>query len=124
MATSNTTRPIRALTSVVAVEPHAPGLVNVTTWSDEYLVDLHGDGCMCPDKEYNEPLHCKHEYAAMLAQADDKPTPYITETRQRAATDGGNPRPDDCECWGQNDLACFACFREGFETPADVEGGA
>ena len=33
-------------------------------------------------------------------------------------------RPDDCECpeWATaDDLACWACYRDGFETPATVD---
>jgi hypothetical protein len=26
-------------------------------------------------------------------------------------------RPTDCACWGQDGLACFECWRAGFETP-------
>jgi len=39
--------------------------------------------------------------------------------------DQDDERPDDCECGelhGFIDLPCFPCYRDGFETPADVEG--
>jgi hypothetical protein len=69
----------RACTDVVAVEDLAPGLKQVTTWGDTYVVDARGSGCNCPDKQYNDAPMCKHEVSAILADRDDLPTPFITE---------------------------------------------
>ena len=134
----NTTddRAVRALMDVVGVEEVDPGLMRVTTWSDEYFVDARGEGCTCPDKEYHlEPgEHCKHHVAAILATRDDLPTPFQTgDLRTRAVTDGGtqtelvddadanDERPDDCDCadLSADRLPCFPCFEAGFTTVAD-----
>lgn len=71
------TRVERALSDVVAVERLAPGLVNVVTWSDSYVVDARGEGCTCPDKQYNlQPGEkCKHHAAALMATTDT-PAPF------------------------------------------------
>lgn len=110
----------RALTDIVAVEEYAPGMARVVSWSDAYILDLRGEGCACPDKEYNDAPRCKHEHAARLATAD-APTPFIVTDslhEPTAAADGGE-RPQDCSCDGlDGELACFACFRAGFETAA------
>jgi hypothetical protein len=106
----------RALTDIIAVEQYAPGMAKVTSWSDEYIIDLRGDGCACPDKEYNDVPKCKHEYSALLAMGDAMPNPYVTETRERTTAADGGQRPTDCECSGlDGDLPCFACYRAGFE---------
>jgi len=72
---------------VVAVETVAPGLVRVVTWSDAYPVDVRGEGCNCPDKEYNLDRaagdKCKHEHAAMLAMSDRYPSPCIVSENLR-----------------------------------------
>ena len=78
-ATKYDDRAERALTDVVAVENIAPGMVRVVTWSDAYPVDARDAGCNCPDKEYNDVPMCKHELAAVVADRDDLPTPFITE---------------------------------------------
>jgi hypothetical protein len=113
-------RAVRALTDIVAVEDYAPGMCRVVSWSDEYIIDLRGEGCACPDKMHNDAESCKHEYAAMLVKAEFAPSPYVSETRERTpvAADGGLRRPQTCECWGQDDVACWACYRSGFESPA------
>lgn len=85
-------RAVRALMDVVAVERLAPGMVRVVTWSDAYVVDARGEGCACPDKEYNldGEGRCKHEIAAMLATTDT-PAPYTpTDSLMER---GGNPQP-------------------------------
>lgn len=83
-------RAVRALEDVVAVETLAPGLVRVVTWRDAYTVDARGDGCRCPDHEYHDVPVCKHEYAALLADGERYPSPYVTDTGgQRIMTDGG-----------------------------------
>lgn len=71
------TRAASALEDVVAVERLAPGMVRVVTWSDAYPVDARGEGCMCPDKQYNlgPGELCKHHVAAMLATGD-LPAPF------------------------------------------------
>jgi len=70
------TRAERALTDVVAVERMAPGMCKVVTFADAYVVDARGEGCNCPDKQYNLPddetgeTTCKHEQAALLYDTD------------------------------------------------------
>lgn len=70
-------RAIRALEDVVAVEEIAPGMARVVSWSDQYVVDARGEGCMCPDKQYNDVARCKHEHAALVADVDSFPSPYV-----------------------------------------------
>jgi hypothetical protein len=88
-----TDRAVRALEDIVAVEHVAPGMVRVVSWSDAYTVDARGEGCECPDKEYNLDSgdFCKHHYAAILATAGNLPTPFEVsdDLSQRVATDGG-----------------------------------
>lgn len=115
-------RAARALEDVVAVEEVAPGLVRVVTWSDAYHIDARGDGCMCPDRQYNlapDEL-CKHQHAAILADYDHLPTPFIrdVESRPTALPDGG----DECEdCADLPDgWPCSSCFIEdGAEVTAE-----
>jgi hypothetical protein len=84
-------RAVRALTDVVAAEEAAPGLMRVVSWSGEYYVDARDGGCLCPDKEYHDAPMCKHEYAALVADSDHLPTPFIQhiEDRPTALADGG-----------------------------------
>lgn len=117
----NTDRAVRSLVDVVAVEQVAPGMVEVVTWSDSYVVDARDAGCNCPDKQYNLDTGgmCKHEYAALVADIERIPTPFevTDDLSQRAVADGGE-RPDDCDCWSlEPDLPCWPCYRDGFETP-------
>ena len=62
-------RAVRALSDVVAVERLGPGMLQVVTWSDSYVVDAREQGCNCPDKQFNlgNSAKCKHEHAAILA---------------------------------------------------------
>jgi len=88
----------RAFLDVIAVERQAPGLVKVVTWSDSYLVDAREAGCNCPDKQYNEPSRCKHDWGAIVA-ASDIPAPFtVTDSLdERVMTDGGREYPDKFE---------------------------
>lgn len=116
MATStqqDDSRAVRALTDVVATEEIAPGMMRVVTWSDEYYVDARGDGCLCPDKEYNLDGVglCKHELAAVLTDTADAPDPYI---HMVDAPD----RPENCMCHATDQgLPCFPCFDAGHDDP-------
>jgi hypothetical protein len=78
-ATPDAERAERACTDVVAVEDLAPGMARVVTFGGAYVVDARDGGCLCPDKEYNDVPMCKHELAAVVADRDDLPTPFITE---------------------------------------------
>jgi hypothetical protein len=81
-ATPDAGRAERACTDVVAVEDLAPGMARVTTIGGSYTVDARDGGCLCKDKEYNEPTRCKHEQAAVLAgifEERDLQPPFITE---------------------------------------------
>ena len=94
------TRPVRALTDVVAVEEHAPGMARVVTWSDAYVIDARGAGCNCPDKEYHDAPMCKHEYAAVLFDTDYLPAPYVTEIDERETCPDCEALPEGWACWG------------------------
>jgi len=85
----------RAYTDVVAVERVAPGMVRVVTWSDAYMVDARDGGCLCPDKQYNDPTRCKHEHAAVVADTG-LPTPFTVaeDLGSRVMTDGGQVEPE------------------------------
>jgi len=45
--------------------------------------------------------------------AYDTPTQEGTDT-ELTRFDG---RPEDCDCWATGSLACWPCFRAGFEEP-------
>ena len=108
-----TDRAVRALEDVVAVEEYAPGMARVVTFGDAYLIDARGEGCNCPDKQYNDAPRCKHEHAAILADYDHLPTPYVrdVESRPTALPDGG----DECEeCAALPDgWPCYDCAING-----------
>jgi len=74
---------------VLTVEKIAPGMARVITLSGAYTVDARGEGCSCPDKEYNLDLgeHCKHHAAAVLAYNDDLPTPFMVVENVDERTD-------------------------------------
>lgn len=76
-STQDDARAVRALTDVIATEQAAPGLMRVVTWSGEYHVDARDAGCPCPDKQHNDPIMCKHQYSAVIADSDNLPDPYI-----------------------------------------------
>lgn len=63
-----TTRVVRALTDVVAVERQALDLVRVVTLSDEHIVDTRHERCTCFDMQYNlqGDGRCKHLWRALL----------------------------------------------------------
>jgi hypothetical protein len=116
-----------------------------------YSVDAREGRCTCPDAEYNldSGERCKHERRVALATGrqpvpadvdgvDEQLGEHTDATPQVAATDGGvidagdegvildededGGRPDDCECAPcLGELPCWACYREGFDVPADVD---
>lgn len=117
------------------------GKVNVANHSygdDEakehtYTVTVDEGGpieCTCPAFEYHcaPGEACKHMVAVtetepVLAAALELVTEDDDEPEIR--TDGGiveaepeSVRPEECTCLARmEDLACWPCFREGFETP-------
>lgn len=97
----NDSRAVRALTDIVAVKSYAPGMCKVVSWSDEYILDMRGEGCACPDAKHNleSGEHCKHQYAAMLAGYEDAPTPYIDETRERTSPEVCRHTSGQLPCW-------------------------
>jgi len=124
-------RAVSALTDVVAVERIAPGMCQVVTFSDAYTVDARDGGCMCKDSQYNLDAHehCKHWWAALLADSDDYPELTMTdsldtptepepETSQPVVADGGSARPEDCSCRPGDSLVCHACHQSGFDQPS------
>lgn len=78
----HTTERAQNVNDVIAVEDIAPGMKRVTSFGGSYVVDARDGGCLCADKEYNEVPMCKHEWAAVLADRDDLPTPFITDDLQ------------------------------------------
>jgi hypothetical protein len=95
-------RAVRALTDVVAVEEYAPGMARVVTFSDAYFIDARGDGCACPDQQYNlgPGELCKHQIAAIIADSDHLPTPFVEhiEERPTALADGGSEEHSCGDC--------------------------
>jgi len=53
-------------------------------------------------------------------------TEYAAQGVEHAiATDGGAERPEDCGCWNvDQDLPCWACYRDGFDTQNPAEPAA
>lgn len=125
-------------------ELEAPGLVRVrnASYGDDaddhtYLVNVE-DGkplaCECPAFQYRDGP-CKHQ----LAVAIRKPVLEAAIERPKAVADGGvqeartsvtdtadhtdtSERPEDCGCHPSFDeLPCWPCYRDGFETPASRE---
>jgi hypothetical protein len=91
--------------------------------------------CECPADQYNEDYACKHRVAVatiggpvMLDAASAFEQP---ETDDRIRADGGvieaetdDVRPDDCGCVeSMRGLACWPCYRDGFETPNPEPSG-
>jgi hypothetical protein len=58
----------RAFTEMMAVDQIAPGMFEVQTITDEYVVDLHGRACECEDFRNNDPEWCKHLLRAKAEQ--------------------------------------------------------
>ena len=101
-------------------------------------------------KHYRRVLMADGEVSVpAVADVDDGLGQHTDATPRVAATDGGrlapdvaeqvtddeidaraerdavgetDERPEDCACWDPDgDLCCWPCYREGFETPADVD---
>lgn len=110
------------------------GDVEVTNGShedaDEHTYTVHVEGgipsdCSCPAWEY-QPGACKH----MVATAIREPVIEAVTEDQPVRADGGvtldsfgaddrdDDRPEDCDCSPLfEDLACWPCYRDGFEVP-------
>jgi len=100
------------LDDIVAVETMAPGMARVVTFGGAYPVDARGDGCNCPDKQYNlAGGRCKHEHAAYVAHSD-VPAPFMVsdDLNQRVAADGG-----ECETCATlpEGVPCAECYISG-----------
>jgi hypothetical protein len=62
------------------------------------------------------------DYLQRQSRADDGRDPAATPV-----PDGGQSRPDGCECDSladDGDLPCFACFVAGFDDRPPADGGA
>lgn len=60
----------RALLEAMAVDPIAPGMYSVRKEDGtEYIVDIDGNACTCPDFQYRE-VECKHLRRARLEAGD------------------------------------------------------
>jgi hypothetical protein len=139
-------RDVRALTEYMTTLPLGGDVYSVTTESgSEYRVDALEGRCTCPDKQYNleDGELCKHERRVRFAtgqwaipawvdadEVDGQLGEHVEGTPKVAATDGGvtleefgagdgdDDRPEDCDCSPYFDgLACWPCYRDGFETP-------
>jgi len=119
-----------------------------TESGSEYLVDAHEGRCTCPDSQHRDVRckHQRRVVFATGEQGlpawidsdaiDSQLGEHVDGTPRVTATDGGQmiatdnnietleedsdlERPDDCQCWdSDNDLPCWPCFREGFESPS------
>jgi len=136
-------RDVRALTEHMTVLPLRGDVYSVTTESgSEYRVDARKGRCTCPDHQYRE-VECKHLRRTAFVTGE-RPIPawvdadevdaqlgeHVEETPKVAATDGGvtldsfgadnrdDDRPEDCDCSPHFErLACWPCYRDGFEEP-------
>lgn len=144
-------RDVRALTSYMTVLDDTPrvdgadGLYEVVSESGKsYLVDADTGSCECADAEYNAPEGgCKHRRRVEFATARREIPTWVDadavdpdlgrHVDDVALADGGqvlqadadtDGRPDDCTCHPNFEgLACFGCYRAGFETPNPEAGG-
>lgn len=114
----------------------------VSESGSEYLVDARLGSCECPDHRHRE-VRCKHIRRVAYATGD-RPVPawidtdavdpqlgeHVDATPRVAATDGGiideggDGRPEDCDCGSWNadeDVPCWPCYRDGFREPASVK---
>lgn len=107
-------RAVRALTDVVAAEEVAPGLMRIVTWSDEYHVDARDAGCNCPDSQHNlgPGEWCKHRFAALLADVDRLPDPYVHEIDARPARPDGGEECEECAALPDG-WPCADCYISG-----------
>lgn len=56
---------------------------------------------------------------------DDKSDASAHPESTSTSADRTAARPDDCQCWdADQDLPCWPCARDGFETQNPVEPGA
>lgn len=109
----------RAFEDVVAVEwDEDAGTMRIVTFSDVYFAVPEDGMHMCPDREYNDVEICKHVVAVEATRGNiDVPTPWIVTAD---LDDRDADRPEECECTTAASMPCFACYRAGFETPADA----
>lgn len=104
------TRAAAALEDIVAVEHHAPGMVNVVSVSDAYVVDVRNERCECPDMQYHlaGEGRCKHVWAALFA-TDRLEIPVPGHTLLRALGKRDVPDCPDCRpgmpCFEHDQLA-------------------
>jgi len=107
--------------SEVAVEKRAPSVAHVVTVSGAYIVDARGEGCTCPDREYNlgPGEHCKHHAGALLAFSDNLPAPFVVSDNldECVVADGGEC--EDCVDLPE-DFPCASCHISG---DADLSEG-
>ncbi|RKS81368.1 hypothetical protein BDK61_0647 [Haloarcula quadrata] len=137
-------RDVRALTEYMAVLPEGGDIYTVVGQNEngEYRVDAREGRCTCLDHQYRE-VECKHCRRVAFATGE-RPVPawvdadevdaqlgqHVEGTPKFAATDGGvtleefgaddrdDDRPEDCDCSPLfEDLPCWPCYRDGFETP-------
>jgi hypothetical protein len=144
----------RALTEYMAVLPDGGDIYTVVGQNGgTYTVDGRDGRCTCPDAEYNldDGERCKHQRRVAFATGErpvpaevagvDEQLAEHTEAMPRVvASDGGiieagdegviledgdDERPEDCDCWdAEGELACWPCYREGFDVPNPEEPGA
>jgi len=99
--------------------------------ADNHTYTVHVEGgipsdCTCPADTYQEGA-CKHRVAVAIRE----PVLEAASEQQPVRADGGtatleefggddrdDDRPEDCDCSPHSEeLACWPCYRDGFEEP-------
>lgn len=132
-------RALRAYTDVLAVEWDADaGVARIVTLTDVYTAVPDEGMHLCPDREYHDPEDgmCKHLVALETVRGtfdapvgwfttddlDDRTDPEfpVSADSPEAVADGGQTRPENCDCDSfQTDIACAACAIAGHTTKAE-----
>lgn len=135
-------RTVRALTESMVVLPDGGDIYTVVgeNGNGEYSVDAREGRCTCADHKHRE-VACKHQRRVAYAIGQE-PIPgeipretidnvlgtHTEEPVQVAVSDGGEivieaeERPEDCDCGElSEDVACWPCYRDGFDTTAGEE---
>ena len=98
--------------------------------ADEHTYTVHVEGgipsdCSCPAWEF-QPGACKHMVAVAIrepvleAATEDQPVRADggVTLEEFSADDRDDDRPEDCDCSPRFEgLACWPCYRDGFEEP-------
>ena len=69
------------------------------------------------DRDEVDPMLGTAVETTPVAVATDGGTVHATEATDDETETCDHERPADCGCWGQDDLPCWPCYRDGFEAP-------